>query len=149
MLTGPNRGRASRHNGIRGDIQVLIEEETSDTFIRDANDIIYNLLLTVSQATLGDTVEIPTLENPVRVNIKPGTQPGTRMRLKGKGLPQVNSNGYSFGKGDMVINISVYIPENISKDEKKAFENMKESPNLTASSQVKKKIFDSFRTYFQ
>ena len=149
VLTVPNRGHAARHNGSPGDIQVRIQDETSESFIRDANDIIYNLLLTVSQATLGDTVEIPTLENPVRVNIKPGTQPGTRMRLKGKGLPQVNSNGYSFGKGDMVINISVYIPENISKDEKKAFENMKVSPNLTASSQVKKKIFDSFRTYFQ
>lgn len=71
------------------------------------------------------------------------------MRLKGKGLPQVNGNGYSYGKGDMVINISVYIPENLSKDEKNAFESMKKSPNLTASEKVKKKIFDSFRTYFQ
>lgn len=149
ILNVPGKGHAARHNGVPGDIQVLIEEEPSDLFIRDANDIIYNLLLTVSQAALGDNVEIPTLENPVRVNIKPGTQPGTRMRLKGKGLPQVNSSGYSFGRGDIVINISVYIPENLSKDEKKAFENMSESPNLKASDKVKQKIFDSFRSYFQ
>lgn len=149
ILNVPGKGHAARRGGIPGDIQVLIEEEPSDTFIRDANDIIYNLLLTVSQATLGDSVEIPTLENPVRVSIKPGTQPGTRMRLKGKGLPQVSSNGYSYGRGDIVINISVYIPENLSSSEKKAFESMKQSPNLTAGEKIKKKIFDSFRTYFQ
>lgn len=149
ILNVPGKGHAARRGGIPGDIQVLIEEEPSDTFIRDANDIIYNLLLTVSQAALGDSVEIPTLENPVRVSIKPGTQPGTRMRLRGKGLPQVNSNGYSYGRGDIVINISVYIPENLSSNEKKAFESMKQSPNLTAGEKIKKKIFDSFRTYFQ
>lgn len=143
------KGHAAKHNGVAGDIQVLISEEPSDDFIRDENDLIYNLLLTVSQAALGDTVEVPTIDGKARVNIKPGTQPGTRMRLRGKGLPTVNSYGYSSGRGDIVINISVYIPENLSKDERKAFESMQESPNLQAKKSIKDRIFQSFRSYFQ
>lgn len=143
------KGHAAKHNGVAGDIQVLISEEPSDDFIRDENDLIYNLLLTVSQAALGDTVEVPTIDGKARVNIKPGTQPGTRMRLRGKGLPTVNSYGYSSGRGDIVINISVYIPENLSKDERKAFESMQDSPNLQAKKSIKDRIFQSFRSYFQ
>ncbi len=149
IFTVQGKGNAAKHNGIPGDIQVFIEEEPNNDFIRDENDLIYNLLLTVSQATLGDTVEIPTLDGHARVTIKPGTQPGTRMRLRGKGLPQVSSSGYSYGRGDIVINISVYIPENLSNSEKKAFTEMKESPNLKPSTSIKDKIFKSFRSYFQ
>ena len=149
VLNVSGKGHAGKRGGVNGDIQVLIAEEPHPDFIRDENDLIYNLLLTVSQAALGDTVEIPTIDGKARVNIKPGTQPGTRMRLRGKGLPQVNSNGYSYGRGDIVINISVYIPENLSKDEKKAFEDMKESPNLQGKKSIKDRIFQSFRSYFQ
>lgn len=149
VLNVPGKGHAAKHNGVAGDIQVLIEEEPHPDFIRDENDLIYNLLLTVSQAALGDTVEIPTIDGKARVNIKPGTQPGTRMRLRGKGLPQLSRGGYNYGSnGDIVINISVYIPENLSKDERTAFEKMKESPNLQAKKSIKDRIFQSFRSYF-
>lgn len=146
VVNAQGKGHAAKHNGIPGDIQVLIEEVPHEHFIRDDNDLIYNLLLTISQATLGDAVEVPTLEGKVRVTIKPGTQPGTRMRLRGKGLPPVP--GYGYGRGDIVINISVYIPETLSKDEKKAFEDMKDSDNLTPPTSIKDKIFNSFRSYF-
>lgn len=147
VLNVPGKGHAGKHNGISGDIQVLIEEEPHPDFIRDDNDLIYNLLLTVSQATLGDSVEIPTLDGKARIKIEPGTQPGTALRLRGKGLPAVK--GYGYGKGDIVVNISVYIPETLSKDEKKAFEKMADSDNLKPSEKVKNKIFNSFRTYFE
>lgn len=146
VVNAQGKGHAAKHNGVPGDIQVLIEEVPHEHFIRDDNDLIYNLLLTVSQATLGDAVEVPTLEGKVRVTIKPGTQPGTRMRLRGKGLPSVP--GYGYGRGDIVINISVYIPETLSKDEKNAFEAMKNSDNLTPPASIKEKIFSSFRSYF-
>lgn len=149
VLNVSGKGHAAKRNGVAGDIQVLIAEEPHEDFIRDENDLIYNLLLTVSQAALGDSVEVPTIGGKARVNIKPGTQPGTRMRLRGKGLPSVNSYGYSSGRGDIVINISVYIPENLSKDEKHAFEAMKDSPNLQAKKSIKDRIFQSFRSYFQ
>ena len=149
VLNVPGKGHAAKRGGIPGDIQVLISEEPSADFIRDESDLIYNLLLTVSQAALGASVEIPTVGGKARVNIKPGTQPGTRMRLRGKGLPQLRSNGTSYGKGDIVINISVYIPENLSKDEQSAFAAMEASPNLQARQSVKDRIFQSFRSYFQ
>ncbi|MDO5074755.1 MAG: molecular chaperone DnaJ [Bacteroidales bacterium] len=146
VVNAPGKGHAGKHNGVPGDIQVLIEEIPHEHFIRDDNDLIYNLLLTVPQATLGDVIEVPTLEGRARVTIKPGTQPGTRMRLRSKGLPPVP--GYGYGRGDIVINISVYIPEELNKEERKAMETLSQGDNVQASPSIKKKIFDSFRAYF-
>ena len=140
------KGNAAKHNGVPGNIQVLIEEEPHPELIRDENDLIYNLLLTVSQAALGDSVEVPTIDGRARIKIEPGTQPGTALRLRGKGLPAVQ--GYGYGKGDIVVNISVYIPEHLTKEEKKAFEMMKDSDHLKGTQSVKDKIFKTFRSYF-
>ena len=146
IINAPGKGHAAKRNGIPGDIQVLIEEEEHQDFVRDQNDLIYNLILTVSQAALGDNVEIPTIDGRARIKINPGTQPGTTLRLRGKGLPAVQ--GYGYGRGDIVVNISVYIPENLSKDEKHAFEKMKDSSNLKPGKSVKEKIFRTFKNYF-
>ena len=146
MVNAPGKGHAAKRGGIPGDIQVLIEEEAHPEFIRDENDLIYNLLLTVSQAALGDTIEVPTITGRARVRIEAGTQPGTALRLRGKGLPAVQ--GYGYGKGDIVINISVYIPETLSKEERKAFETLAKSDNLQPSGGIKEKIFRTFRNYF-
>lgn len=147
VVTVQGKGNAGRHNGVPGDIQVLIEEEEHPELIRDENDLIYNLLLTVPQAVLGDSVEIPTLDGKARINIKPGTQPGTRLRLRGKGLPAVS--GYGYGKGDIIVNVSIYIPETLSKDEKRAFESMKGSDHLEPTDKAKESIFRSFQQYFE
>lgn len=146
VINAPGKGHAAKLGGVPGDIQVLIEEIDHPDFIRDQNDLIYNLLLTVSQATLGDTVELPTIDGKARIKIEPGTQPGTALRLRGKGLPAVQ--GYGYGTGDIVVNISVYIPQTLSRDEKKAFEKMQDSDNLKPTSSIKEKIFRTFRNYF-
>ena len=146
IINAPGKGHAAKRNGIPGDIQVLIEEEEHQDFVRDQNDLIYNLILTVSQAALGDSVEIPTIDGRARIKINPGTQPGTTLRLRGKGLPAVQ--GYGYGRGDIVVNISVYIPETLSKDEKHAFEKMQDSSNLKPGKSVKEKIFRTFKNYF-
>ena len=146
VVNVPRKGSAAVHNGVPGDIQVIIEEAPHPNFIRDENDLIYNLLLSVPQATLGDTVEIPTLTGKARIKIEPGTQPGTTLRLRGKGLPAVH--GYGSGTGDIVVNISVYIPEELNKDERKSFEAMKDNENIQPSESVKTKIFRAFRNYF-
>ena len=125
---------------------MIIEEAPHPDFIRDETDLIYNLLLTVSQATLGDTVEVPTLTGKARIKIEPGTQPGTALRLRGKGLPAVQ--GYGSGHGDIVVNISVYIPEKLDSKEKEIFEGIKENKNLQPNDNIKSKIFRSFRNYF-
>lgn len=147
IVNVPGKGNAGRRNGTPGNIQVYIEEEPNDTFIRDDNDIIYNLLLDFPTAALGGSVEIPTIDGSrVRVKIEPGTQPGKALRLKNKGLPAVQ--GYGRGNGDMVINISVYVPKTLNLTEKKALEEMRESDNFKGDSATKRTIFQKFRNYF-
>ncbi len=147
IVNVPGKGNAGRHNGTPGNIQVYIEEEPNDTFIRDDNDIIYNLLLDFPTAALGGSVEIPTIDGSrVRVKIEPGTQPGKALRLRNKGLPAVQ--GYGRGNGDMVVNISVYVPKTLSQKEKKALEEMRESDNFKGDSATKRTIFQKFRNYF-
>ena len=147
VINVPGRGNAGKHNGVNGDIQVFIEEEENDTFIRDGNNLIYNLLLDFPTAALGGQMEIPTIEGTkVRIKIEPGTQPGKTLRLRGKGLPAVQ--GYGRGTGDLVVNVSVYVPKTLSRDEKNALEQMKESDNFKGDAATKQSIFQKFRNYF-
>ncbi len=146
VVNVPGKGHAGKHNGVPGNIQVLVEEEPHPDFMRDDNDIVYNLLLTVSEACLGAQVEVPTLDGKALITIKPGTQPGTVLRLRGKGLPAVQ--GYGYGKGDLIVNVSVYIPETLSKDDKKHFEALKKSEYTRPDEDARRNIFRNFRGYF-
>ena len=108
VVNVPGKGNAAPHNGVPGNIQVYVEEEPNDTFVRDGQDIIYNLLLDFPTAALGGEVDIPTIEGTkVKIKIEPGTQPGKTLRLRGKGLPAVQ--GYGSGRGDLVVQVSVYV----------------------------------------
>lgn len=147
IVTAQGKGNAGARNGINGDIQVFITEEPNDTFVRDGNDIRYNLLLDFPTAALGGKVEIPTIDGKkLAVTIEPGTQPGKTLRLRGKGLPAVK--GYGYGTGDMVLNISVYVPKTLSKDEKTTLESWKGSDNFKGDSATKRTIFEKFRSFF-
>lgn len=141
------KGNAGPRNGINGDIQVIVEEEPNDTFVRDHQDVIYNLLLDFPTATLGGSVEIPTIDNKrVRMKVEPGTQPGKSVRLRGKGLPAVQ--GYGRGMGDLIVNMSVYVPKTLSKEERNAIESLKGSSNFEGDSNTKRSIFNKFKNYF-
>ena len=144
QLSMRGKGNAGKYNGIPGDLLILIEEEKHPTLVRDENDLIYSLLLDVPTAALGGFAEIPTIDGKAKVTIEPGTQPGKVLRLRGKGLPSLN--GYS--KGDIVVNISVYIPETLSKDEKKVIEGFSESYNFRPSESIKDKLFRRFKKFF-
>ena len=144
QLSMSGKGNAGKHNGIPGDLLIVVEEEKDKELIRDENDLVYNLLLSVPTAALGGTVEIPTVDNKVKVKIDPGTQPGKVLRLRGKGLPDVNG----YGQGDLLVNISIYIPETLSRDEKKALEQMQDSDNFRPSNSVKERIFRKFKSMF-
>ena len=150
VLTVQGKGNAGKNNGIDGDIQVYISEERNDTFIRDINDVVYNLLLDFPTAALGGEVEVPTLNgSKVKIKIKPGTQPGSTMRLKGKGLPRVDYYGYGSGIGDEIINISIYVPQTLTKEERKAIEELRDSENFQGDSKTRKSIFDRFKKLFE
>jgi molecular chaperone DnaJ len=147
VVSVPGKGNAGERGGIAGDIQVFIEEAENDTFIRDGNDLIYNLLLDFPTAVLGGEVDIPTIEGKtLKVKIDSGTQPGKTMRLRGKGLPAVQ--GYGSGNGDLVVNISVFVPKTLSREERKAMEEFKNSDNFKGDSQTKDSIFNRFKNYF-
>ena len=145
QLAVSGKGNAGRNNGYPGDLLILIEEQQHQELIRDENDLIYNLLLTVPEATLGGAVQIPTLDGAVKVKIEPGTQPGKVLRLRGKGLPVLHSSR----RGDLLVNISVYIPEYLSREEKSAIEKMADSEHFKPSSSTKEKIFRKFKNYFE
>ncbi len=147
IVNVPGKGNAGIHKGVNGDIQVFIEEEDNDTFIRDDNNLIYNLLLDFPTAALGGDVEIPTIEGSrLKVKMEPGTQPGKTIRLRGKGLPAVP--GYGRGNGDLIVNISVYIPKELSREEKAEIEKFRQSDNFKGDSATKRSIFQKFKNYF-
>ena len=147
VVNVPGKGNAGMHNGVTGNIQVFIEEEPNDTFIRDGQDIIYNLLLDFPTAALGGEVDIPTIDGTkVKIKIEPGTQPGKTLRLRGKGLPAVQ--GYGNGSGDLVVNISVYVPKELNKQEKEALMQLRDSENFKGDNVTKKSIFEKFKNYF-
>ena len=147
VVTISGKGHAARRNGVPGDIQVYIEEEQDKELLREDNNLIYNLLLDVPTAALGGDAEIPTIDGKVKIKIEPGTQPGKVVRLRGKGLPAVQ--GYGYGTGDLIVNISVYIPEALSRDEKEALEEMRKSDNFAPNPSIKDKIFRKFKSYFE
>ncbi len=147
VVNVPGKGNAGPHNGVNGDIQVYIEEEDNDTFVRDGNDVVYNLLLDFPTAALGGEAEIPTIEGTkVKVKIDNGTQPGKTLRLRGKGLPAVQ--GYGHGRGDLIVNISVYVPKTLNKDEREAVENFRDSDNFKGDYATKQSIFQKFKHFF-
>jgi molecular chaperone DnaJ len=138
-----NQGNAGPNNGPRGDIKVIIIEEENDTFKRDGDDIIYPLAISFSQAALGDTVEIPTLDSEVRLNIPAGTQSGKVLRLAGKGIRHLNSPG----AGDQLVVIQVYVPEKLSAKEREIIQELANSENLRPKNQNRdffQKVKDTF-----
>ena len=144
QLSLSGKGNAARRGGVNGDLTVLIEEEEHPELVRDGNDLLYNVFIGYPEAVLGETVEIPTIEGKVKVKIEAGTQPGKILRLRGKGLPDVNG----YGKGDLLAKVNVWIPKNLSKDEKKLVEKMKEAEGFKPGSGDKKSIFSKMKDFF-
>ena len=147
VVNVPGKGNAGKHNGVTGNIQVYIEEEPNETFVRDGQNVIYNLLLDFPTAVLGGQVEIPTIDGSnVKIKIEPGTQPGKTLRLRGKGLPALQ--GYGTGIGDLVVHISIYVPKELTKSEKKAIEELRDSENFRGDKNTKRSIFENFKKLF-
>jgi molecular chaperone DnaJ len=145
QLSVTGKGNAARRGGINGDLIVVIDEEPHDELIREGNDLIYNLFISIPDAILGANVEVPTIEGKVRIKIDPGTQGGKILRLRGKGLPDVNG----YGKGDLLVNVNVWIPKNLTREELKAFEQYRSSSTFTPKPDADDKgFFDRVKNYF-
>ncbi len=131
---------------MNGDLIVLIEEQEHEQLVRDGNDLLYNAFVGFPDAVLGSSVEIPTLEGKVKVKVDAGTQPGKILRLRGKGLPDING----YGKGDLLVKINVWIPKNLSKDDKKMMEKLQENPVFKpGKADEKNGFFQKVKDFFE
>ncbi len=145
QLSVSGKGNAARRGGVNGDLLVLIEEEPNQDLIRDGNDLIHNLFVSFPQAALGATVEVPTVEGNVKIKVDAGTQPGKILRLRGKGIPDVNG----YGRGDLLVHINVWVPKKLNKDEEKFVEKMADSENFIPNPDANdKNIFERMKNFF-
>ena len=146
QLNISGRGNAARRGGINGDLLVIITEEPDEDLVRDENDLIYSLYISIPQATMGTSVEVPTVNGKAKIKIEAGTQSGKVLRLKGKGLPDIN--GYR--TGDLLIYINIWTPQKLSKEEEKIMETMAKSENFKPNpSKTDKNFFERMKSMFQ
>jgi len=146
QLSMRGKGNAGKSGGPAGDLLIVIEEKSDDRFIRDGNNIIYDLFMNFADAALGTSVEVPTLSGTVKIKVPPGTQAGKIFRLKNKGLPEVQ--GYR--TGDQLININIWTPKQLNAEEKELLEKMKELPNFKPSpGKAEKGFFERMKDMFE
>jgi molecular chaperone DnaJ len=146
QLNVSGKGNAGRRSGINGDLLVVIAEEEHAELVRDGNNLIHNLFVSFPEITLGTTAEIPTVDGKVKVKIEPGTQPEKILRLRGKGIPDVNG----YGRGDLLVRVHVWIPKKLSNEEKRMLEKIQESPGFQdGPSSSEKSFFAKMRDMFE
>jgi molecular chaperone DnaJ len=145
QMSMSGKGNAAARGGIPGDLIILIEEVKHESLIRDGNNLLHDHYISFPEAAMGTTIEVPTLEGKARIKIDPGTQSSKVLRLKGKGLPSVNS----YGRGDLLVNINVWTPQNISKEEKQMLEKLAKSESFIPKPQKSdKSFFERMKEYF-
>ena len=145
QLTLGGKGNAAVHGGMNGDLIVLMEELEHPLFERAQSNLHYNQFVSMTEAVLGESIEVPTLDGKVRVKIEAGTQSGKLLRLRGKGLPSING----YGTGDLIICINVWTPKTVTKEEKELLEKLRHSPNFKPNPKAKDKgFFDRIKDYF-
>ncbi len=136
-MTLRGEGNAGKRGGPSGNIIVVFQEQSHEYFIREEEDIIYNLFITYPEAVLGADVEVPTLNGKAMLKIDPGTQPGKLLKMRGKGLGRLNSNGV----GDQLVKVNIAVPQKVSSKEKEMLKVLGEMPNIKSSSKNEAKNF--------
>jgi molecular chaperone DnaJ len=145
QLSVSGKGNMGARGGVAGDLIVVIEEIEDEFLKRDGNNLFYDHFVSFVDATLGTQVEIPTIDGKVKIKIDAGTQSGKVLRLRGKGITDING----YGKGDILVNINVWTPQELSKDEKKIIEKLRDSENFKPNPGKKdRNFFDRMKQYF-
>lgn len=145
QLSMSGKGNVPKRGGFPGDLLIAIEEEEHEFLKRDGNNIIYDLYISFIDASLGANVEAPTIDGKVKIRIDPGTQSGKILRLKGKGIKDING----YGSGDQLIHVNVWTPKNLTREERELLDKLRESPNFTPSpGKGEKGFFDKMKELF-
>lgn len=146
QLSMAGKGNAAPNGGIPGDLIILIEEIPHETLKREGNNVVYDLHVSIPDAALGASVEVPTIDGKAKIKIEPGTQSGKLLRLKGKGIPEVNS----YHRGDQIIHVNIWTPKALNSDERALLEKLREAPNFKPQpGKHDKSFFDRMKEYFE
>ena len=146
QLSVGGRGNMGARGGVAGDLIVVIEETEHELLKRDGMHLYYDHYISYADAALGTQIEVPTIDGKAKVKIEAGTQSGKVLRLKAKGLPEVNS----YSRGDILVNINVWTPQHLTKDEKKIMEDLREAENFKPKPSRKDKgFFERMKEYFE
>jgi molecular chaperone DnaJ len=145
QLSMSGKGNAGERGGAPGDLIIAIEEEEHEELKRDGNNVAYELYISFTDAALGTAVDVPTIDGKARIKIKPGTQAGEIFRLKGKGFPNVNA----YGTGDQLIHVNVWVPKELSSEERNTLEKLRDSQNFQPHpGKNEKNFFEKMRDIF-
>lgn len=145
QLNVNGKGNAAERGGIPGDLLIMVEEVPHPELQRDGEHLVYDLYISFIDAALGTGVEVPTVEGRAKIKIDPGTQAGKVLRLKGKGVPALNS----YQRGDLLVNINVWTPQQLSSEEKKTLEKLRDSENFKPKpGKGDKSFFERMKEYF-
>ena len=147
QITIRGEGHAAPHGGVNGDLLVVINEVQHPQLQREGNNLFFTRVISVMDAMLGCEVSIPCLDGSYKVKVEPGTQSGTVVKLRGKGLPSVQS--YGRDTGDLYVKFLVWVPHKLSRSEKEALEQMRSSNSFTPDlSREDKATFDKVKNIF-
>lgn len=147
QLSMNGKGNAGMNGGGSGDLLINIKEKEHEHFTRDGNNILYELDVNFADAALGTSMEVPTLSGNVKITLPQGTPSGKIFRLRGKGLPSIQS----YDKGDQLIHVNIWVPTTITAEERKALEIMRKSKNFQPTDAEKKErkgLFDKMKDFF-
>jgi len=145
QLSVTGKGNMGARNGVPGDLIVLVEEEEHPELKRDGSNILFDLYISFADAILGTEVMVPTVNGKAKIKIEPGTQGGKVLRLRNKGIPDIN--GYR--TGDQLVNVNVWTPQKLNKDEKEAIEKLRKSKNFEPQPTASDKgFFERMKDYF-
>ncbi len=145
QLSMSGKGNVPPRGGVAGDLLIVVEEEPDEVLHRDGNNVIYDLHLNFADAALGTSVEVPTIGGKARITIEAGTQSGKILRLKGKGIKELNG----YGVGDELIHINLWTPKSLSREETEMLEKMRISPNFVPNpNKNDKNFFEKMKDFF-
>ncbi|MEP2771189.1 MAG: molecular chaperone DnaJ [Fulvivirga sp.] len=145
QLSMSGKGNEAPGGGPAGDLLIVIEEKGDDLLVRDGNNVVYDLYISFVDAALGAQVEVPTISSQVRIKVEPGTQSGKILRLRGKGIKDING----YGKGDQLIHVNVWTPKDLSADEKEKLESLRDSTNFKPKpGKNEKGFFEKMKEFF-
>jgi molecular chaperone DnaJ len=146
QLSMSGKGNAAPNGGVPGDLIILIEETPHESLKREGNNVVYDLHVSIVDAALGYSAEVPTIDGKAKIKIEPGTQSGKLLRLKGKGIPEVNS----YHRGDEIIHVNIWTPKALSAEERSILEKLRDSPNFKPQpGKNDKSFFEKMKEYFE